>query len=56
MQIWSEIFEDGDAADLFSLQDLITGHIANSIGREIIVAAARDGESRRYRTRSPPIW
>jgi adenylate cyclase len=45
MQVWSELF-DGDAADLFSLQDLITGRIANSIGREIFVAAARDGVSR----------
>lgn len=45
MQIWSDLF-DGDTADLFSLQDLITGRIANSIGREIFVAAARDGESR----------
>ncbi len=43
MQIWSDLF-DGDAANLFALQDLITGRIANSIGREIFVAAARDGE------------
>lgn len=45
MQVWSELF-DGDAADLFSLQDQITGRIANSIGREIFVAAAREGEKR----------
>jgi TolB-like protein/Tfp pilus assembly protein PilF len=44
VQIWSELF-DGDASDLFSLQDRITGRIANSIGREIFVAAARDGEA-----------
>jgi adenylate cyclase len=45
LQIWSERF-DGDAADLLALQDRITGRIANSIGREIFVAAARDGEAR----------
>lgn len=45
LQVWSELF-DGDAADLFSLQDRITGRIANSIGREIFVAAARDGIAR----------
>ena len=44
VQIWSELF-DGEASDLFSLQDRITGRIANSIGREIFVAAARDGEA-----------
>ena len=43
-QLWSELF-DGDAGDLFALQDRITGRIANSIGREIFVAVARDGES-----------
>lgn len=42
MQVWSELF-DGDATDLFVLQDRITGRIANSLGREIFVAAARDG-------------
>lgn len=51
LQIWSELF-DGDAGDLFSLQDRITGHIANSMGREMIVAAARDGESRRIDPKS----
>jgi tetratricopeptide (TPR) repeat protein len=45
MQIWSDLF-DGDVADLFALQNLITGRIANSMGREIFVAAARDGVSR----------
>lgn len=44
-QAWSEIF-DGDTTDLFSLQDRITGRIANSIGREIFVAAARDAAAR----------
>lgn len=44
-QAWSEIF-DGEASDLFALQDRITGRIANSLGREIFVAAARDIEAR----------
>ena len=43
--VWSDLF-DGDASDLLSLQDRITGRIANSLGREIFVAAARDGEAR----------
>jgi adenylate cyclase len=45
VQHWAEIF-DGDNADLFALQDQITGRIATSIGREIFVAAARDADSR----------
>jgi TolB-like protein/Flp pilus assembly protein TadD len=45
LQVWSELF-DGDDSDLFALQDRITGRIANSIGREIFVAAARDGQAR----------
>lgn len=44
-QLWSERF-DGDAADLLALQDRITGRIANSMGRAIFVAAARDGAAR----------
>jgi TolB-like protein/Flp pilus assembly protein TadD len=51
VQIWSEIF-DGDIADPFALQDRITGRIAISIGREIFVAAARDGEMRNIDPRS----
>ena len=45
VQLWSERF-DGDAADLLGLQDRITGRIANSLGRAIFVAAARDGTAR----------
>lgn len=45
VQIWSELF-DGSNSDLLALQDQITGRIANSIGREIFIAAARDGEAR----------
>jgi adenylate cyclase len=44
--VWSERF-DGDSSDLFGLQDQITGRIANSIDREITVAALRDSEARR---------
>ena len=44
--VWSERF-DGDSADLFGLQDQITGLIANSVDREITVAALRDAEVRR---------
>jgi adenylate cyclase len=44
--VWSERF-DGDSSDLFGLQDQITGRIANSIDREITVAAVRDSEARR---------
>ena len=40
-QLWAELF-DGDASDLHSLQDRITGRIANSIGRKIFSAAAND--------------
>ncbi len=44
-QVWSERF-DGNDGDLLSLQDQITGRIANSVGREVFVAAARDGPIR----------
>lgn len=44
-QVWSERF-DGDGRDLLAFQDRITGRIANSIGREIFVAAARGGMAR----------
>ena len=45
-QLWSDRF-DGDAMDLFALQDQITGRIANSIGRQIVVMVARDAEKRK---------
>ncbi|HLN83494.1 MAG TPA: adenylate/guanylate cyclase domain-containing protein [Candidatus Binatia bacterium] len=45
-QLWAETF-DGDRSDLFVLQDRITSRIANSIGREIVVAAARESEARK---------
>jgi adenylate cyclase len=43
--VWSELF-DGDDNDLLAFQDRITGRIANSIGREIFVAAADGGRAR----------
>ncbi|MFN0303987.1 MAG: winged helix-turn-helix domain-containing tetratricopeptide repeat protein [Burkholderiales bacterium] len=54
VQIWSEIL-DGDSADLFALQDRITGRIAISIGRAIFVAAARDGEARNIDPKSSDL-
>ena len=45
-QLWAETF-DGDRSDLFALQDQITSRIANSIGREIVVSAARESEARK---------
>ncbi len=45
-QLWAETF-DGDRSDLFALQDRITSRITNSIGREIVVSAARESEARK---------
>ena len=45
-QLWSDRF-DGDQADLFEMQDQITARIANSIGREMVMVAARDAEKRK---------
>jgi TolB-like protein/class 3 adenylate cyclase/cytochrome c-type biogenesis protein CcmH/NrfG len=45
-QLWSESF-DGDQADLFALQDKVTSRIANSIGHEMVIAAARNSETRK---------
>jgi adenylate cyclase len=44
-QIWSERF-DGDSHDLFTLQDQIVGRIANSVGRQMVLAAAREAGAR----------
>lgn len=49
LQLWSELF-DGEGADPFALQDRITGRIANAIGREVFVAAARDRPHRIHPT------
>lgn len=44
-QLWTETFE-GDQANLFALQDQVTARIGNSIGREMVVVAARESETR----------
>lgn len=43
VQLWTESF-DGDASDLFALQDQVTTRIGNSIGREMVIVSARDSE------------
>ena len=45
-QLWSESF-DGDQSDLFALQDQVTTRIANTIGREMVIVAARESEARK---------
>jgi adenylate cyclase len=42
-QLWTETFE-GDAGDLFALQDQVTTRIGNSIGREMVIVSARDSQ------------
>ena len=44
--LWAETF-DGESSDLFALQDQVTARVANSIGRELVVIAARESESRK---------
>jgi adenylate cyclase len=43
-QLWSRVF-DGKDADLLTLQDRVTTQVGNSLGREMIIAAARDTQS-----------
>ena len=45
-QLWSETFE-GDQSDLFALQDQVTTLVGNSIGREMVIVAARESETRK---------
>ena len=45
-QLWSESFE-GDQSDLFALQDRVTTLVGNSLGREMVIVAARESESRK---------
>jgi len=45
-QLWSESFE-GDQSDLFALQDRVTTLVGNSIGRKMVIAAARESETRK---------
>lgn len=44
-QLWVEVFE-GNGSNLFALEDQVTSRIGNSIGREMIVAMARESETR----------
>lgn len=43
-QLWSDSFE-GDQSDLFALQDRVTTLVGNSIGREMVIVAARKSET-----------
>ena len=45
-QLWSDSFE-GDQSDLFALQDRVTTLVGNSIGREMVIVAARTSETRK---------
>jgi TolB-like protein/Flp pilus assembly protein TadD len=45
-QLWSDSF-DGETSNLFALQDQVTGRIANTMGHELVVVAARDSEMRK---------
>jgi adenylate cyclase len=42
-QLWSESF-DGSQGDLFGLQEVVTARIGNSIGREMVIVAARESD------------
>jgi hypothetical protein len=44
--LWSESFE-GNQGDLFALQEMVTARIGRSIGREMLIVAVRDSESRK---------
>ena len=45
-QLWNETFE-GEATNMFELQDLVTARIGNSIGNELVIVAARESEKRK---------
>ena len=45
-QLWSDSFE-GDQSDLFALQDRVTTLVGNSIGREMVIVAARESGTRK---------
>lgn len=44
-QLWTDSF-DGETSNLFALQDEVTGRIANTMGHELVVVAARESEKR----------
>ena len=52
-QLWSESFE-GDQSDLFALQDRVTARVGNSIGREMVIMAARESETRKSEPEGSP--
>jgi adenylate cyclase len=43
-QLWSRVF-DGKDADPLTLQDRVTTQVGNSLGREMVIAAAHDTQS-----------
>lgn len=45
-QLWSETF-DGELTNLFALHDKVTTAVVNTIGREMVVVAARESEKRK---------
>ena len=45
-QLWSES-STGELTNLFALQDKVTTAVVNSIGREMVVLAARESETRK---------
>jgi adenylate cyclase len=53
-QLWSERFE-GDQSDLFALQDQVTTRIGNSIGREMVIVAARESETSKSSPRASDL-
>ena len=53
-QLWSESF-DGDQGDLFALQDMVTTRIGNGIGREMLVVAARESDTRKSDPRTVDV-
>jgi TolB-like protein/Tfp pilus assembly protein PilF len=44
--LWSETLE-GELTNLFALQDQVTTRIGNSLGREMVIVAAREAEMRK---------
>ena len=53
-QLWSDTFE-GDQSDLFALQDRVTTLVGNSIGREMVIVAARKSETRKGSPRAADL-
>ena len=54
VQLWSDSTE-GAVDNLFALQDQVTTRFGNSIGREMVIAAARDSEARKDRPSVPDL-